>query len=295
MTIFSGTGVAVVTPFSEDRSIDRDALVGIIRHLLDGGVEYLVALGTTAETATLSADEQLEVVDLFFETVGDACPIVLGAGGNNTQTVSKTVAEFSKRYKQAAGILSASPYYNKPTQAGIKAHYKAVAESTDLPVILYNVPGRTASNVAAQTTLELAHEVKNIVAVKEASGDLEQIMEIIRQKPNGFLVVSGDDALTLPMMGAGADGVISVVANALPREYSDMVRAALAGDFSKAQSLHYKVLPLIKWLFTEGNPAGVKTYMDLQGLCQPFVRLPLIEGSDELRAKMTELKALIEA
>ena len=287
MKLFSGTGVAVVTPFREDLTPDFPSLRRIINHLIDGKVEYLVVMGTTGESVTLNQSEQNQVLETFLETSDKRVPIVMGVGGNNTQSICKKAEELSSKYP-LDGILSVSPYYNKPTQAGIYQHYKALSESTDLPIILYNVPGRTASNVSPETTLALAHDCDNIVATKEASGNLPQVMEIIQDKPEGFLVLSGDDSLALPFIGIGADGVISVIGNALPLPFSNMVRAALEGDFKLAQQIHYDLLDLMNLNFVEGNPAGVKMLMNLMGLCEPYVRLPLIAASESLRNKLQQ-------
>jgi 4-hydroxy-tetrahydrodipicolinate synthase len=290
MQSLSGTGVAVVTPFTTDHEIDYSALRGIIDHLIEGGVEYLVALGTTGESVTLTAEEQKQVMETFVTQCEGRIPLVLGVGGNDTRAVCAKVEAFSQTYRPTA-ILSVSPAYNKPTQAGILAHYRAVAHSTDLPVILYNVPGRTASNLTAETTLRLAHDCANVVAVKEASNDLAQCMRILADKPADFQLISGDDAITLPLVALGASGVISVTANALPRAFSDMVRAALAQDLTEARRLQYRLLPAMTLNFVEGNPAGVKQLMALQGLCTPEVRLPLVKASPELRERVKQALA----
>jgi 4-hydroxy-tetrahydrodipicolinate synthase len=285
---FTGTGVAVVTPFDQSHQLDLPALQRVLEHLIVGGVEYLVALGTTGESTTLSADEQKQLLDTIFAVCKGKAPVVIGAGGNNTLQLCEKVEALTKAYPEAAGILSVSPAYNKPQQAGIYQHYRAVAESTDLPIILYNVPGRTASNLAAETTLRLAHDLPNVVAVKEASGKLEQVMEIIRQRPEGFAVLSGDDLLSLPIIAMGGEGTISVTANALPDPFSRMIRAALAGDGHTARRLHYALMPLIELNFAEGNPAGVKGMMALQNLCGPAVRLPLVSASPALSTQMQQ-------
>ncbi|MEZ4774625.1 MAG: 4-hydroxy-tetrahydrodipicolinate synthase [Bacteroidia bacterium] len=282
MQQFSGTGVAVVTPFSSDYTLDTYALRKTINHLIDGKVEYLVVLGTTGESATLSSEEKKRVIDIFFEETDNRIPLVLGSGGNNTAEICKQVEYYTEKYRPA-GILSVSPYYNKPSQEGIYQHYKAVAGSTDLPVILYNVPGRTSSNVLAPTTLRLAHDCSNIVAVKEASGNFEQFMEILRERPAGFQVLSGDDSISIPMISLGAEGTISVIANALPLEFSDMIRAALAGKYEEAREIHYRIFPFMQLIFREGNPVGIKVLMEMLGICSPTVRLPLVEGTAALR------------
>ena len=282
MNLFKGAGVALVTPFTEDRSIDFPALRRLVQEQISGGTNYLVVQGTTGESPTLNSEEKKQVLETVLEVNNGALPVVYGAGGNNTMSV---IEAFKNIPKGVDGILSVAPYYNKPTQAGYIAHYKALADATNLPIILYNVPGRTGSNVLAETTRELA-EIKNIVAMKEASGNMEQIMEIIRSKPEGFLVLSGDDAITLPLIAAGADGVISVVANSFPAQFSQMVTSALNGDFETARRLHYDLLPVTKLLFAEGNPGGVKIALEELGWMKPHMRLPLVPVSDALKAKI---------
>lgn len=282
MNLFKGAGVALVTPFNADMSIDFPALRRLVQEQIAGGTNYLVVQGTTGESPTLNSSEKKQVLETVLEENNGKLPIVYGAGGNNTMSV---IEAFKNIPKGVDGILSVAPYYNKPTQAGYLAHYKALASETDLPIILYNVPGRTGSNVLAETTLELA-EIKNIVAMKEASGNMEQIMEIIRCKPEGFLVLSGDDAITLPLIAAGADGVISVVANSFPAQFSQMVTSALNGDFETARKLHYDLLPVTKLLFAEGNPGGVKIALEELGWMKPFMRLPLVQVSEGLKAKI---------
>lgn len=282
MNLFKGAGVALVTPFNADMSIDFPALRRLVREQIAGGTNYLVVQGTTGESPTLNSDEKKQVLDTVLEENNGKLPVVYGIGGNNTLVVAENIR---KAPKGIDGILSVAPYYNKPTQAGYLAHYKQLAENTDLPIILYNVPGRTGSNVLAETTLELA-EIKNIVAMKEASGNMEQIMEIIRCKPEGFLVLSGDDAITLPLLAAGADGVISVVANSFPAQFSNMVTSALNGDFETARKYHYDLLPVTKMLFAEGNPGGVKIALEELGWMKPHMRLPLVQVSDALKAKI---------
>lgn len=291
MNLFKGAGVALVTPFQADMSIDFPALRRLVQEQIDGGTNYLVVQGTTGESPTLNSDEKKQVLETVLEVNNGKLPVVYGAGGNNTLSV---IEAFKKIPKGVDGILSVAPYYNKPTQAGYLAHYKALASETDLPIILYNVPGRTGSNVLAETTLELA-EIKNIVAMKEASGNMEQIMEIIRCKPENFLVLSGDDAITLPLIAAGADGVISVVANSFPKQFSQMVTSALNGDFETARKIHYDLLPVTKLLFAEGNPGGVKIALEELGWMKPYMRLPLVQVSEGLKAKIVaETKKLIK-
>ncbi|MGV3610652.1 MAG: 4-hydroxy-tetrahydrodipicolinate synthase [Fluviicola sp.] len=282
MNLFKGAGVALVTPFNADMSIDFPALRRLVQEQISGGTNYLVVQGTTGESPTLNSEEKKQVLETVLEVNNGKLPIVYGAGGNNTMTVAEAIKNIPKGVD---GILSVAPYYNKPTQAGYVAHYKVLADATDLPIILYNVPGRTGSNVLAETTLELA-EIKNIVAMKEASGNMEQIMEIIRCKPENFLVLSGDDAITLPLIAAGADGVISVVANSFPKQFSQMVTSALNGDFETARKLHYDLLPVTKLMFAEGNPGGVKIALEELGWMKPHMRLPLMQVSDGLKAKI---------
>lgn len=282
MNLFKGAGVALVTPFNADMSIDFPALRRLVQEQISGGTNYLVVQGTTGESPTLNSEEKKQVLETVLEVNNGTLPIVYGVGGNNTMAVAEA---FKHIPKGVDGILSVAPYYNKPTQAGYIAHYKALASATDLPIILYNVPGRTGSNVLAETTLELA-EIKNIVAMKEASGNMEQIMEIIRCRPEGFLVLSGDDAITLPLIAAGADGVISVVANSFPAHFSQMVTSALNGDFATARKLHYDLLPVTKLLFAEGNPGGVKIALEELGWMKPFMRLPLVQVSEGLKMKI---------
>ena len=282
MNIFKGSGVALVTPFQQDARIDFTALKQLVQLQLDGGTDFLVVQGTTGESPTLSADEKRQVLDTVLEVNNGKLPIVYGIGGNNTVGLE---ANFKHLPKGVDGILSVSPYYNKPIQKGIVAHFKAVASYTDLPIILYNVPGRTGSNMSVETTLELA-EISNVVAVKEASGNMEQIMDIIRQRKPGFGVLSGDDNLTMPLIAAGADGVISVVANAFPERFSQMVHAAMSGDLAHAKAAHYDLFAVTKMFFEEGNPGGVKVALAQRGLMQETMRLPLFPVSEGLRARI---------
>lgn len=291
MNKFHGTGVALVTPFNTDGSIDFDGLKNVIDHTIEGGVDYLVSLGTTGETATLTADEKKAIWEFTAEMNNGRVPLVAGIGGNNTREITEQLKQFETTNYDA--VLSVSPYYNKPTQEGIYQHYKAVAEASALPVILYNVPGRTGSNVAAETTLRLAHDFKNIIAVKEASANFDQFNRIIRDKPEDFLFISGDDPITLPMIAMGAVGVISVVGNALPAIFSTMVRMCLAGNFIEAQPLHHSITEITQQFFTEGNPAGVKAALRMMGVCGDPVRLPLVNvsrGTEE--SILQELKKL---
>ena len=280
---FKGTGVALVTPFKADFSVDYDALKNLVHLQIQGGTDFLVVQGTTGESPTLSKDEKLKVLETVQEANQGKLKIVYGVGGNDTIAVGNNLKSLSTGID---GILSVSPYYNKPIQKGIIAHYSYIAECTDLPIILYNVPGRTGSNMTAETTLELS-AIPNIVAMKEASGNMEQIMEIIRSKPAGFDLLSGDDAITLPLIAAGADGVISVVANAFPEKFSKMVKSALQGDFAVSRKEHYDLLPVTKMFFEEGNPGGVKVALNKRGLMQEFMRLPLFPVSEGLRSRIS--------
>jgi 4-hydroxy-tetrahydrodipicolinate synthase len=280
--IFKGSGVALVTPFNQDMQIDFDALASLVEYQIDNGTDFLVVQGTTGESPTLSKSEKMDVLNEVIEINEGRCKVVYGVGGNNTAAVAESLADLPKGVD---GILSVSPYYNKPIQKGIVAHYKIVADSTDLPIILYNVPGRTGSNVAPETTLELA-EVRNIVAVKEASGNMEQIMQIIKYRPSGFGVLSGDDNLTMPLIAAGADGVISVVANAFPALFSTMVHSAMNGELEVARAAHYKLFDVTKMFFEQGNPGGVKAALAHMQLMDEYMRLPLFPVSDELRKRI---------
>jgi 4-hydroxy-tetrahydrodipicolinate synthase len=279
-TQLRGTGVALVTPFKKDLSVDFDALGKVIDAMIAGGVEYLITLGTTGETPTLEKQEKKDIVNYTFEKVAGRVPVVVGVGGNNTAELIKDLSYFP--LEKATAVLSAAPYYNKPSQEGIFQHYKTVAEASPKPVILYNVPGRTGRNMSAATTIRLAHEVANIAGMKEASGDMVQCMEILRDVPQDFLVVSGDDALAMAQIACGMDGVISVAANAFPKQFSDMVRAALNSDMATAKKLNDPLLKAYDLMFAENNPSGVKAFMYEQGLIQNEVRLPVVPLSSRL-------------
>ncbi|MGZ4035384.1 MAG: 4-hydroxy-tetrahydrodipicolinate synthase [Bacteroidia bacterium] len=286
---FKGTGVAIITPFSnKDNSIDYKSLGKLVDFIIKGGIEYIVVLGTTGESVTLSKEEKQSVITHVIENVDKRVPIVLGLGGNNTQEILNSLKK-SSDFNHIDAILSVSPYYNKPNQRGIYQHYKAISEESPVPVILYNVPGRTSSNISAETTLKLAEEFKNIIGIKEASGNLEQCMKIIKNRPKDFLVISGDDMLTLPMIASGADGVISVVANAFPKDFSEMTRQILAGNVKEAQKLHYKLTDIIEQLFADGNPAGIKAVLELMKICSSNVRLPLVKINKATQNALTEL------
>ncbi len=274
----------MVTPFKADGSIDHSGLKKIIDHIISGGVEYIVSLGTTGEAATLSSDEKKEIWDITAEHTAGRVPLIAGIGGNNTAEVVKDLKKFDNKAYQA--VLSVSPYYSKPTQEGIYQHYKAISEASELPVLLYNVPGRTGMNISADTTLRLANDFKNIFGIKEASGNFDQFNIIIRDKPEDFLVISGDDAIALPLISAGAVGVISVVGNALPGILSTMVRMCLDGKFIEAQPLHYSLIEITSLCFAEGNPGGVKAALKLLDICGDALRLPLMNVSIETALKI---------
>lgn len=281
---FRGTGVALVTPFKKNKTIDFDALRKLVDHVLDNGVDFLVALGTTAETPTLSSAEKLDVLINVIEQCNGRKPVVAGIGGNNTAETIKMMETYP--LDKVDAILSVSPYYNKPSQAGILAHFKELDKVAPKPIILYNVPGRTGSNMASSTSLTLANECKNIIAIKEASGNMVQCMELIQGKPEGFTVLSGDDNLTLPQIAIGFDGVISVAANCYTKDFTDMVCAALNHNLADAQRLHYKLLQGIDLLFAEGNPAGVKCVLAEMNLCENEFRLPVVPVSPQVHAQI---------
>ena len=284
MQKFIGTGVALITPFQNDFSVDVDALKRIVEYNIEGGVEYLVVLGTTAETATLTLEEQELVKQTVIEANAGRLPLVLGVGSNNTQHVIDSLTE--ENLKGFDAILSVSPYYNKPSQEGIYQHFKAIAEKSPLPIIIYNVPGRTSSNMLPVTVLRLANDFKNIVAIKEASGNIVQAMEIIKDKPKDFLVISGDDMVTLPMVLAGGAGVISVIGEAYPKQFSEMVRLGLQRKVDEAYELHYSLTESIDMIFEQGNPCGVKELFKALGLCENVVRLPLVPVNADLAGRL---------
>ncbi len=284
MQTLRGTGVALVTPFKKDFSIDLDALEKIVNYVIDGGVNYLVVLGTTAETATLTHEEKRQVIDSVIKFNNKRLPLVLGIGGNNTAQVIQEIKETN--LSDFAAILSVSPYYNKPTQEGIYQHFKAIANSTDMPIILYNVPGRTASNMLPNTVLRLAKDCKNIIGIKEAAGDIVQAMEIIKNKPKDFMVISGDDIITLPIILAGGDGVISVIGECFPKEFSEMVNLGFQGKVKEAYNIHYKITDAIHMIFEQGNPAGIKEVFKSLNLSENTVRLPLVNVNEELSLRI---------
>ena len=284
MQAFIGTGVALVTPFKKNFSLDTEALKKIVNHVIDGGVEYLVVLGTTGEPATLTQDEKEIVIDTIIEANKGRLPLVLGVGGNNTQ---KVVEELKTRdFSKFSAILSVSPYYNKPTQEGIYQHFKAIAEAASIPIILYNVPGRTASNMLPETVIRLANDFKNIIGIKEAAGDIVQAMKLIQHKPKDFLVISGDDMIALPMVLAGGAGVISVIGEGYPKEFSEMIRLGLNKKVDESYALHYKLMDSIDMIFEQGNPAGVKEIFKTLNLSDNTVRLPLVTVNTDLANRL---------
>ncbi len=288
MNTLKGTGVALVTPFHKDGRIDFKSFKKVIDKCIEGKVEYLVPLGTTGESATLTKDEKNAITDFVTEVVDGKVPVVLGMGGNNTQELLQSLEEID--FSAIDAVLSVSPYYNRPSQRGILQHYKMFASNCPVPVILYNVPARTGSNMDAEITLELAHDVKNIIGIKEASGNLEKVMKIIKNKPKDFLVISGDDILALPIIACGGDGVISVVANAYPKDFSELIRQALDGNFDKAKKSHYRLLDIMHAIFVDGNPSGIKGLLSVMGNCSEFVRLPLLPVT---KSTMNRFEALL--
>jgi len=290
---FRGTGVAVVTPFHKHGTVDFTSLGKIIEHLVTNDIDYIVALGTTAEVATLSENEKVAVTDFIIEAVDKRVPIMLGIGGNDTLKIVEQVKNMS--FDGISAILTVAPYYNRPQQRGLFYHFKSIVDVSPVPMVIYNVPSRTSVNISAETILKLANEVTGIIGIKEASGNILQCMEIIKNKPKDFLVISGDDALTLPLIAAGADGVISVVANAFPKEFSEMVNLALAGNMKKAREIHYKLLKFINAIFEDGSPSGVKAALEVMELCSNNLRLPLVKVNKQINATIhslvNELKA----
>ncbi len=284
MNSLIGTGIALVTPFKNDLSVDTEALKRIVRYVIDGGVEYLVVLGTTAETATLSEDEKELVIQTIIQENKGQLPLVLGVGGNNTQEIVRQLKTLD--LSAFSAILSVSPYYNKPTQEGIYQHFKAVAENSPIPIILYNVPGRTASNMLPSTVIRLANDFKNIIGIKEAAGDIVQAMKLIQNKPKDFLVISGDDMITLPMVLAGGSGVISVIGEGFPKEFSEMVRLGLQARVQEAYALHYQLADSIDMIFEQGNPAGIKEVFKHLKLSENTVRLPLVCVNQDLSERL---------
>ncbi|WP_300603530.1 4-hydroxy-tetrahydrodipicolinate synthase [Niabella sp.] len=288
---FTGTGIAIVTPFNEDRTIDWASFEKLIHFWIENKVEYLVAIGTTGESATQTREEEQEVFDFVKQVTAGRVPLVAGVGGNDTREVLEAFENMKLDGYDA--ILSVSPYYNKPRQEGIYQHYKALNDAAPLPIIMYNVPGRTGMSVSVETTLRIAHDCKNIFATKEASGSFEQVNQIMKNKPADFMLISGDDAITLPMIACGASGLISVVANAYPKEYAAMVRFCLAGKFEEARPLHLKYLDMVDALFKEGSPSGVKYVLNKMGYCKNVMRLPVVPVSQAHEAHIDQLMAAI--
>ncbi len=291
MTEFIGTGVALITPFNADLSIDFDALERLVEYNIENGTDYLVISGTTGESVTVTPEEKKELIAFISKVNKGRLPIVLGIGGNNTLTVLEEIR--TTDFTGIDGILSVTPYYSKPTQEGIYQHFKAIAEVSPKPIILYNVPGRTASNMTPETTLRLAKDFENIVAVKEAGNNVHQYLELLRSKPNGFLVLSGDDDLALGVALAGGSGVISVIGQALPKEFSEMIRLGIARKAKEAYDIHFKLMPITGLIFSENNPSGIKAVLSALNISKPVVRLPLVEATDNLKTKIAaELKVL---
>lgn len=285
--IFKGLGIALITPFNEDGSVDYESLVGLIEYQIKNGADFLCILATTGETPCLTAEEKQKIKDIVVDRVAGRLPILMGCGGNNTAAIVNELK--TGDFHGVDGVLSVCPYYNKPSQEGLYQHFKAIAAATELPVVLYNVPGRTGVNLKAETTVRLARDCKNIVAIKEASGNLEQVDEIIKNKPKDFDVISGDDALTFPMVSCGAVGVISVIGNALPKEFSKMIRLEFRGEYESARKIHHKFTDLFSLLFVDGNPAGVKAMLHEMGMIKNVLRLPLVPTRISTLQKMSEI------
>lgn len=284
MKKFKGTGVAVITPFRNDSSVDFNSFGKVVNHVIEGGVDYIVVMGTTGEASTLNRDEKEAIICFIKESIDGRVPLVIGIGGNNTQEIISLIRSLD--LTGADGILSVAPYYNKPNQRGLFQHFKAISSCSPVPVIIYNVPGRTGCNISAETTLQLAHECENIVAVKEASGNIEQIMRILKDKPENFSVISGDDMNTIPVIAAGGSGVISVLANAYPKQWSEMVNHSLKSNFKAAREIQYRFIEMIELLFIDGNPAGVKAIMSAMNICQNNLRLPLVPVSRTVHSRI---------
>ena len=286
MNKFHGTGVALITPFNTDGSVDYPALERLINHLVNGGIDYLVSLGTTGETTTLSKDEKKKVWEFTAEINNGRLPLVAGIGGNDTLSVAADIKAFENNHYSA--ILSVSPYYNKPSQEGIYQHYKYLSEISTLPIMLYNVPSRTGINMAPETTCRLAQDFKNLIGIKDAAGSFDHFNQLMRDKPKDFMVISGDDPAALPLMAMGAVGVISVIGNAFPQQFSDMIRLCLKGDFQKATPAHLSLLEFTRLCFAEGNPVGVKAALKQMGICDDGVRLPLVKASENLNTLISQ-------
>jgi 4-hydroxy-tetrahydrodipicolinate synthase len=289
---FKGTGVAVVTPFKKSGAIDFEAYERLVDHVIQGGVDFIVVLGTTGESPTISKPEKKALIEFSVKVVNKRVPLVVGIGGNSTSDV--VLAIHGTPFKGVDAILSVCPYYNKPPQEGIYQHYKIISEASPVPVIIYTVPGRTSSNISATTTLRLARDCHNIVGIKDASGNFDQAFQVLKNRPADFLVLSGDDALTLPLLASGADGVISVTANAYPREFSEMVRFALSGNFPPSRNLHFKLLDFTNALFADGSPAGIKAALELKQICSSHTRLPLVPVNQDVQELIKKLIAQLE-
>ena len=285
--IFKGLGIALVTPFKEDGTVDYRALIRLVEYQLNNGADFFCILATTGETPCLTSDEKQQIKETIVSVVGGRVPILMGCGGNNTAAIIEELQ--TRDFSGIDGVLSVCPYYNKPSQEGLYQHFKAIAAATELPVVLYNVPGRTGVNMQAATTVRLARDCKNIVAIKEASGNLEQVDEIIKNKPKDFDVISGDDALTFPMVSCGAVGVISVIGNALPKEFSKMIRLQMRGEYDPARKIHHRFTDLFSLLFVDGNPAGVKAMLSEMGFIENVLRLPLVPMQIKNRQRMSEI------
>ncbi|MDD2622346.1 MAG: 4-hydroxy-tetrahydrodipicolinate synthase [Bacteroidales bacterium] len=282
-----GAGVALITPFKKDFSIDFEAIERLVEYQIQEGTDYIVALGTTAETPTLSFTERKEILRTVVQTVKGRIPVVVGIGSNNTMEVIEQIYLYD--LKKVDAVLSVAPYYNRPQQEGIFQHYKAIAKASPLPIILYNVASRTAVNIEAETTLRIAKEIPKVIGIKEASGNFSQIMHIMEHKSSDFLVISGDDIITLPLMACGLDGLISVVANAYPKCIVQMIQSALDGDYQTARALHYRLLPVMEFCFKEGSPSGVKAFVESQGRAEHYVRLPLVDVSESLKHEINRV------
>jgi len=285
--IFKGLGIALITPFQEDGSVDYKSLIRLVDYQLNNGADFFCILATTGETPTLTVEEKQRIKNLIVDLVGGRVPILMGCGGNNTAAIVEELK--TGDFRGIDGVLSVCPYYNKPSQEGLYQHFKTIAGATKLPVVLYNVPGRTGVNMTAATTVRLAHDCPNIVAIKEASGNLEQVDEIIKNKPRTFDVISGDDALTFPMVSCGAVGVISVIGNALPREFSKMIRLQMKGEYDGARKIHHRFIDLFSLLFVDGNPAGVKAMLHEMGYIENILRLPLVPTRISTLQRMSEI------
>jgi 4-hydroxy-tetrahydrodipicolinate synthase len=284
---FRGTGVAIITPFKKSGAIDFESFEKIINHIIKGGVNFIVVLGTTGEASTISKQEKKALIEYAVRIIQKRVPLVIGISGNNTSEV--VLAIHGTPFQGVDGLLSVCPYYSKPQQEGIYQHFRIIAEASPVPLILYTVPGRTSSNISAATTLRLANDCPNIIGIKEASGNFDQIFQVIKNRPKDFLVLSGDDAITLPLIAAGADGVISVTANAYPQEFSEMVNMAIAGNFKSARELHYRLIDFTNSLFADGSPAGIKAALEKMNLCGNYLRLPLVSVNDEVKNRIGKI------